>query len=330
MNQNQYVSIGITNILKELAFSNNLSVDRFPHKSMLNTDARMTVSEFESCIRWLIEQSNKPYLGLEFGALNLTQYGILGPLAGSAESIYEAFDIGKEFHMLLHPLIRLEAIQDGKDVIARYSVEGSLPSSPFYGEACMSGFFSWYRYFVGKPLGPSADYIAFRHDAPAHKEKYQSHFQCDILFNQPFDEVKIKNPDLTAPLQSSSPSFHAKLKQQAKENRGKIESFSEEIKRIIKSSPSCDISLPEVAKQLHCSERQLQRKLKEEHSSFNVLKQEIRKQEAIRLLEESHLNVEQIAFRLGYEQRSSFAAAFQHWTGENPTNWRNKTKNNKS
>ncbi len=322
MNNTQYVSAEIVNILKELAFSSNLSIDKFYNELSIDPGARLTTQEFEKCVEWLMVASSKPWLGLEFGSLNIMQYGILGPLAATSESLFEALQVGTQYNILLHPLIGLSVKIEGKHVIARYSLDGEMPSLPFYAEAFMTGIFSWYKYFTGKSC--VADYVSFRHAEPSYSENYRELFGCDVLFNQPFDEAKIEGLELELPLKTSSPYFHEELKQQASQERDDMESFSDVIKRFIRSSICEDIPLEQIVKKLHTSERSVQRKLSKEKTNFNTLKQEVRKEEAIRLLETTTLNIEQIAFQLGYEQRSSFAAAFQRWTGKNPTQWRNR------
>lgn len=73
-----------------------------------------------------------------------------------------------------------------------------------------------------------------------------------------------------------------------------------------------------VARALGMSERNLQRCLREAGTSFRDLMDEVWELRARQLLSGTGLELTDIAFRLGYEQVSSFNRAFKRWTGKTP------------
>ncbi|MBV1919564.1 MAG: AraC family transcriptional regulator [Pseudomonadales bacterium] len=164
--------------------------------------------------------------------------------------------------------------------------------------------------------------VWFSQSEPYYADKFHEHFDCEVLFNSPYDALWASVGFLELPVLSASPRYHAKIKEQASEHLQSIETVSMAIKTLLLSGLPEEISVEEVSKSLNLSERTLQRKLAEEKTNFKALKQVVRKEEAIRLLETTKLSIEQIAFNLGYEQRSSFSAAFLRWTGVTPAKWR--------
>jgi len=78
----------------------------------------------------------------------------------------------------------------------------------------------------------------------------------------------------------------------------------------------------EIAERLHMSESSLRRRLLEEETSFQVLKDEVRCALAMQLLVDPEAKLGDIAERLGFTEQSSFGRSFRQWTGLTPSAWR--------
>jgi AraC-like DNA-binding protein len=83
-------------------------------------------------------------------------------------------------------------------------------------------------------------------------------------------------------------------------------------------------SLDDVARHLHLSLRTVQRRLKEEGSSFRAVKESLRRKMALSLVENSNQPIALIARSLGYAESSAFFRAFVDWTGEAPSRYRKR------
>lgn len=70
------------------------------------------------------------------------------------------------------------------------------------------------------------------------------------------------------------------------------------------------------------SVRQMQRKLKDEGTSFNQILAEVRYKLALLKLQDSTLNVSKIAYELGYTDPAHFTRAFRRWAGMSPRSYR--------
>jgi AraC-like DNA-binding protein len=62
----------------------------------------------------------------------------------------------------------------------------------------------------------------------------------------------------------------------------------------------------------------LRRRLEKDGITFQSLLDDVRRQEAVRLLDEPTLSVAAIAERLGYSEPRSFRHAYRRWTGKTP------------
>jgi len=85
-----------------------------------------------------------------------------------------------------------------------------------------------------------------------------------------------------------------------------------------------------VAKRLHMSERSLHRRLASEGTSFRDEVDSMRRGLALRYLEESSLQIGEIAFLLGYSEPRAFHRAFKGWTGETPGTYRARMRQSAS
>jgi AraC-like DNA-binding protein len=84
------------------------------------------------------------------------------------------------------------------------------------------------------------------------------------------------------------------------------------------AKPFADLGLPEVARRLGMSRASLARKLADQGLSFQRLKDELRRDQAIALLTNGSRSIADIAELLGYSAPSAFQRAFRDWTGLPP------------
>ncbi len=80
-----------------------------------------------------------------------------------------------------------------------------------------------------------------------------------------------------------------------------------------------EVTVEQVAEQLHVSVRTLRRRLEEEGWNFRRLLTDVRQQLAHHYLKDKTLSLTEISYRLGFTQPSSFTRAFRGWTGKSPT-----------
>jgi AraC-like DNA-binding protein len=84
--------------------------------------------------------------------------------------------------------------------------------------------------------------------------------------------------------------------------------------------------LDAVARSLHVSPRTLKRKLAEGGTTFSAIRDEVRRQRSLLLLDNRALSVGEIAAQLGYRELPSFTRAFRKWTGTTPAAYRDRRR----
>ncbi|MGI9278689.1 MAG: helix-turn-helix domain-containing protein [Endozoicomonas sp.] len=91
------------------------------------------------------------------------------------------------------------------------------------------------------------------------------------------------------------------------------------MRKLIREDNIEDIpKLPELAKTLDVSTRTVRRLLIKEGSSYQQLKDEIRRDLAIAYLSEPETSISEAAQRMGFTELSAFHRSFKKWTGITP------------
>lgn len=148
-----------------------------------------------------------------------------------------------------------------------------------------------------------------------------------LEFDRERNGIELPRAALAAPLSTHDPALLALLDRQAEAAlalRGSSSRFvgalRQRIRDRLRDGPP---TLEEAARALAMSPRTLQRRLAEdEGTSWNVLVDEVRKELAVRWVEEGARPLGEIAFLLGYSELSAFLRALKRWTGRSASELR--------
>ncbi len=112
--------------------------------------------------------------------------------------------------------------------------------------------------------------------------------------------------------------FEPELKKRLSELKADA-TMAEQVRAVLlELLPAGAASSDSVAHKLRMSTRTLQRRLKQENTSFQILLNNTRQALAEHYFAKSTLPVAEISFLLGYEDSNSFYRAFRNWTGKTP------------
>ncbi len=100
-------------------------------------------------------------------------------------------------------------------------------------------------------------------------------------------------------------------------------SMAEGVKMVLlEALPSGQTAMESVGKRLGVSKRTLQRRLRDEETTFMAVLNQTREKLALHDLQHTPYTCTEIAFLLGFEEPSSFFRAFHDWTGTTPESLR--------
>lgn len=166
----------------------------------------------------------------------------------------------------------------------------------------------------------------FSYPAPAHVEHYHRLFHCPLRFNQPRTQLRFSARYLNYPLMQDEESLRRFLRN-APTNLFMPPVNSQQLTAQIRALLGRDFTrefpeFEEVAAHFGLTTQTLRRRLKDEGSSYQGIKDQVRRDAAIHYLSRPQLSITDIAERMGFSEPSTFHRAFKKWTGLTPGDYR--------
>jgi len=96
--------------------------------------------------------------------------------------------------------------------------------------------------------------------------------------------------------------------------------------KLLELLPSGHFTEDSIIQSLHLSQRTLQRKLKEEGTTFKELLDETRRELAKAYVNDTSLSFSEITYLLGFSEQSNFTRAFKRWQGQSPSAFREQIR----
>ncbi len=164
--------------------------------------------------------------------------------------------------------------------------------------------------------------VRFTHGtSDPHAARLRAFFGSPVVFKAEHTEIVLSAEVIAAPLTTADPNLLALLLAVAEDKRARPTPerlLTDQVRRALRDSLSSDsVQLEAVAKTLGMTGRSLQRRLKDEDTSFQAVRDEMRLELAERFLGEGRTFAE-ISFLLGFSEPSAFFRAFKRWTGLTP------------
>ena len=277
----------------------------------------------QRCFRNLLLCSGVPSVGLSIGArLHVSTLGLAGYAMLISSSVMQAVQCMSQFPLFmgLYFDVRIQACAHGMSVtIGSYNGEPDL--EVFQVDMCLSSLRLIVSDLVGKPVWPERLHLA--RSTPKHGADYARHFGCKVVFNAGENSLVFTSVNGSeTPRLANEVSFNAlhgqceALERQWAASVGTR--FADRAKEMMGRDLSRLKSMTSLANALHMTERTLRRRLDKDGITFQSLRDEVRRDEAARLLDDPALTVAAIAERLGYSEPRSFRHAYRRWTGTAP------------
>ncbi|AQA17682.1 hypothetical protein BST95_04960 [Halioglobus japonicus] len=163
---------------------------------------------------------------------------------------------------------------------------------------------------------------SFAHPRPEHAAAYNLLYRAPIHFSRNRNCISFSANYLDAPIVRSEADLEAFLKipgAQLMASPDERNSHVAKVTQLIK--PSVADEFPDfewVASQLHSTTGTLRRRLREEGTSYQQLKDDLRRDTAIYNLNRGVMSIEEVAESIGFSEPTSFFRAFKRWTGVTP------------
>ena len=170
--------------------------------------------------------------------------------------------------------------------------------------------------------------VEYRGQAPQHGAEVDRLFQAKVAYGREHYRLWFDARWLLLPQVQNAQSLREFLDQAPANLLVKYRdrnSVTDRIRRLLRSRLHDELpSLEEVARTLAMTPQTLSRRLREEGKGFQALKDDLRRDTAIELLQRSELTLLDVAVQLGFSEASTFHRAFKKWTGVAPGEYRQR------
>lgn len=341
-NSVRYASVQLLNIILSYVTANNYDLNTVLENSGIDMgilgdkDARVDMERFLSVISAIADISGDKFLGLHLAEKANNIYSknhILMTIMANCDTLGKAVEKLIQYHDISSNSIKLHLENQGNHTALIY--EADIPIQPDLStilfEVVLTSCAIIFREFtLGKIrfIG-----IHFTHSELEDQSEYNRVFSCPVIFNSEENKVILSNEDLLLPIGLSDPELLSILELYAQKvlSKGSTDSILPErvkncLSEIIFQGEDCNIN--NVAEKMAVSVRTLQKQLKEENTTYRKLVEYVKKNIAIKYLENTEEPLTDIAFLLGFSEQSAFNHAFKNWTGRSPIKYRiNKNLN---
>lgn len=260
-------------------------------------------------------------LGLCAGSREtIADYGAFGHAMLSSKNLRAVHDFVLRYRKILQMVYGVRFSYGAHRFQAQMTdLRVSGRSARFFSECWLQTHFRFTQLLVNEPRPFKSVTVAYA--PPPYAHAYRSAFGCAVEFGAEFTGYEASSTLLDRGLSFANDEVRTFCEARCDELLLVMEAGEDTVTRVRRAlmrRPGWFPGADEMAKCLGLSPRTFRRRLREEHSSYHVVVETVRKELAADFLRNTHLTVEDIAHRLGYVEANSFYKAFRRWYGTSP------------
>lgn len=163
--------------------------------------------------------------------------------------------------------------------------------------------------------------VHFRHQPVSPVKTYRRHFGCEVRFGQNEDGVLFSAGDLACPVIDPDAAAFARVTRFIDSAFARhLPPLHAQVRGLVMQHlGSAPCTTDSVAAELHLHPRTLHRKLRVEGTSFQKIKDEVRRDVLLYYLRQTRLDFTRISERLGFAEQSVMTRSCHRWFAASPT-----------
>lgn len=291
--------------------------------------ARVTPEQFARLFRALYRATQDEFLGLGPAPSKPGTFAMMCHAAFGCRDLGAATERAVTFYGLF---------PDGPDMVlerapdeAVFAVRNDLARDEdrFLTECLVTIWHRLSSWLIGRRI--PLRWAAFAYPPPPHKDEYEQLFGCPVQFGAERTGAAFEPHWLDAPLVRDEADLARMLRNAPFDLLSRREygtTVTEQVRRALVRALGDSPRLPalgEIAARLAVSPATLRRRLAAESTSYQQLKDTVRRDAAIAGLAEGREPIADLAARLGFSEDTAFHRAFRRWTGTTPGAYRVQT-----
>ncbi|MBI3898400.1 MAG: AraC family transcriptional regulator [Gammaproteobacteria bacterium] len=319
-----FVREALTTVWQKGLYTDELLLQVGISPSLLDLpQSRISPGQYSSLWRAIALMLNDEFLGLTSRPMKIGAFSMLCHSVIHGETLEAGLRRALRFYSLIFDDIGATLSHDGNWVrieIANHGRHlGLFAHSAFL--QILHGLVSW---LIGRRIAILK--AEFCYDEPSHGKEYRAIFCPNTYFNQPNTAITFSARYLDMPIIQNKETLKDFLRYAPTSFLIKFEqgdTLSDRIRRhlhhtYVSEWPDFDA----MARQLNMTPSTLRRRLEGQGQPYQSIKDDLRFDLAIILLDQPEKSVTDIAIGLGFSDTSAFYRAFKKWTGMSPTEYR--------
>lgn len=290
--------------------------------------ARVTADAFAALWLAVSRELDDEFFGLDRRRMKYGSFALV------CHAALPAADLGRALRRALHGFalvlddVRGELAVEGREAVVRvHDRIADAADRQFADETFLvlvHGLMCW---LAGRRIPLTR--AEFAYPRPAHAPEYLLMFSRELLFDAPCTAVRFPAVHLDAPVVQDEASLKAFLRQAPRSVFLKYrneDSWTARVRRRLRGSLGRDAwpRLEDVADEFGVAPTTLRRRLEAEGTSYQGVKDELRRDAAVHHLCGTRLSMAEIASALGFHETSAFHRAFKRWSGVQPGEYRRR------
>lgn len=302
-----------------------LAASHIPKDVLQQIDARITAEQMERLSSQLMREMDDEGLGWFARRLPWGSYGMLARASITAPDLGLAIRRWCRHHALLTTEVELQLSYLSSD-IACLTLTETNPGSWLQGEMREFCHVSLLRNLLGLSswLADSRLVLSqaeFSFAPPPHADAYGVLFPTQCIFNRPCTRLQFSASYLQLPLRRDENALNLMLLRALPltvRRYRKDRLLAERVRLTLKANPQAMRKVSQVADLLNVSARTLHRQLREQGTTLQTIKNDVRIELANELLLRTHMPIKRIALAIGFDNDKSFIRAYRNLTGATP------------
>lgn len=294
--------------------------------------SRVPAEAFSALWLAVARELDDEFFGLDARRMKVGSFALICQAVLTCENLDRALRrILRGFAVFLDDVRGTLTVEEGR-VVVRIENRIAAPADRLFADetflVLVHGLTCW---LAGQRI--PLEEVRFAHPRPAHAREYTLMFSDQVAFDAPFTSLGFDARVLRAPviqntatlrdfLRAAPQSIFLKYRNQ--------DSWTARLRRRLREIDEGDddaggVDWPvfeDLAREFNIAPTTLRRRLDAEGTSYQAIKDALRRDAAIEHLANSALSVAEIAHRLGFREPSAFHRAFKRWNGVQPGEYR--------
>ena len=289
-----------------------------------NNQLELSNEDYARLLAILWRECDDEFMGLAPVRSHVGTFSMMCKALISCTTLEHALHRARNFYAMFDgaPRIRLEKDKRLSKIIIEHQTE--YDPDFFLAESMLAIWHRFPSWLVGQGIPLLS--VSCCYPPPQHHALYQMVFATPVKFSQQETFLLIPTRMLSLPVSQTPASLRSFLQTSPADFLARPnphESMTGRLRQLFRQYPMEELpSLNDAADILKISGATLRRRLSEEQTSYQKLKDECRLEEASLMLAQPDANIRDIAERLGFTEASTFHRAFKKWQGVTPGEYR--------